>query len=74
MKIHCTLVFEYPDKKTAETIYQSTRVDDQDFVKATVNENKLEAVIESTSIPSLLHTVDDYLACVTVAEKIVDKS
>jgi hypothetical protein len=33
----------------------------------------LEAVVESSSISSLLHTLDDYLACVSVAADIVKK-
>jgi hypothetical protein len=37
-------------------------------------ENKIISEIESKSIPSMLHTVDDYLSCVGVAEKIVDKT
>jgi hypothetical protein len=33
----------------------------------------LEAEISSDSISSLLHTLDDYLACISVAGKVVDK-
>ena len=41
------------------------------FVKQWRDDKKLSAHIESKSVSSLLHTLDDYLACVSVAEKIV---
>jgi len=40
---------------------------------AELNSKHLIAEIEANSVSSLLHTIDDYLACVGVAEKIVDK-
>ena len=44
-----------------------------DFVSSKINGKKLEAEIMATSVSSLLHTLDDYLACVSVAIKVVDK-
>jgi len=74
MKIRCNLVLEFNNVQTAQTVLRSTKVDDFAFVTAEVKGKRLEAVIESSSVSSLIHTLDDYLACVSVAEKIVDKS
>ena len=74
MKIRCDLVIEYDSNDKAQTIFRSTKVDDCGFVKSKVDKNRLEASIESKSLSSLIHTLDDYLACISVAEKIVDKS
>lgn len=73
MKITCDVVIEYDDVKKTETVLKSIEVDNLGFVKSQINGKQLGAHIESKSISSLLHTLDDYLACVSVAEKIVDK-
>ena len=74
MKASCKLTIEYSNPEKAEKVLRSIKVDDFDFVKSKLNKSILEIVIESKSIPSLIHTLDDYLACLSVAEKIVDKS
>jgi len=74
MKIKCNICIEYDDSKKAEKILRSIKVDDFDFVNSTVNNNRLETDIKSNSVSSLIHTLDDYLACLSVAEKIVDKN
>ena len=73
MKVTCDVVIEYDDVKKTETVLKSIEVDNLGFVKSQTNGKHLETHIESKSISSLLHTLDDYLACVSVAEKIVDK-
>jgi hypothetical protein len=73
MKVTCDVVIEYDDVKKTETVLKSIEVDNLGFVKSQTNGKHLEARIESKSISSLLHTLDDYLVCVSVAEKIVDK-
>ena len=74
MKIKCEVFIEYDDAERANTILKSIRVDDFGFVKSKIDVKILEAHIESNSVSSLLHTLDDYLACVSVAEKILDKN
>ena len=73
MKVKCSLTIDFDDVKKAETVLRSVQVDDLDFVKSKINKKQLEAVIESDSVSSLLHTLDDYLSCVSVAMKILDK-
>ena len=73
MKTFCDIVVECGDEKKAKTVLKSIEVDNFEFVNAQVKGTQLEAHIESSSVSSLLHTLDDYLACVSVAEKIVDK-
>jgi len=74
MKATCNITLEFENNKIAEKILRSIEVDNLDFVKSKIKDKKLEAHIESKSISSLLHTMDDFLACVTVAEKVVHKS
>ncbi|MDI6916348.1 MAG: KEOPS complex subunit Pcc1 [Thermoplasmatales archaeon] len=74
MKITCKMVFEYKNKKNAESIAKSIKVDNYIFVKTKTDGNRIMSEIVSKSIPSMLHTVDDYLSCVGVAEKMIDKT
>jgi len=73
MKVKCSLTIDFDDVKKAETVLRSVQVDDLDFVKSKINKKQLEAMIEANSVSSLLHTLDDYLSCVSVAMKILDK-
>lgn len=73
MNVKCNLSIEYESKEKTDKVLRSIKVDDFDFVISKQNGNKIETKIESKSVSSLLHTLDDYLACISVAEKIVDK-
>jgi tRNA threonylcarbamoyladenosine modification (KEOPS) complex Pcc1 subunit len=73
MKTVCTLTIEFIDAAAAKKVLRSIMTDDEGFVKSSVKGNRLEATIQSTSVVSLLHTLDDYLACVSVAKDIVNK-
>lgn len=73
MRVRCKLELNYSDARFADIVYRSVKVDDERFVKSSLDGNKLIAEIESDSAGSLLHTLDDYLACISIAEKILDK-
>ena len=73
MNAKCKLEIDFKSENDVKKIVKSVSVDDFDFVKTKISGKKLVAEINSKSVPSLLHTPDDYLACVTVASKIVDK-
>ena len=73
MKTSCEITIEYDSVKKAETVHKSIKVDNFEFVDSSIQGKKLNAKIKSNSVSSLLHTLDDYLSCVSVAEKIVDK-
>jgi tRNA threonylcarbamoyladenosine modification (KEOPS) complex Pcc1 subunit len=74
MKATCKIVIDFDNEKKVKNVLKSIEVDNLRFVKAHIKGKTLEADIESKSVSSLLHTLDDYLACVSVAEKIVDKN
>lgn len=73
MKVLCNLTMEFESVEKAKKILRSIQADDQGFVKSICKGKTLHAVIEGTSVSSLLHTLDDYLACVSVADNIVNK-
>ncbi len=73
MKAICTITMEFESAQKAKKVLGSIKADDQGFVKSTVKGKTLEGVMESSSVSSLLHTLDDYLACVSIAVDIVKK-
>ena len=73
MKVSCTLEIDFDSIEKAENVFKSIKVDDLQFVSSKIISKKLEARIKANSVSSLLHTIDDCLACVTVAEKVLDK-
>lgn len=71
MKAVCSLKLEYDSNAKAKKIMSATKVDNYDFVDSKLNKNHIETRIECKSVSSLIHTLDDYLACISIAEKIV---
>lgn len=71
MKISCTLEFDYDSEKEAEAVARAVEVDNEGFVKMDVDGKRIISSAESESIPSLIHTLDDFLSCLSVAERVV---
>ena len=73
-KVTCTLVLGFPSKEHASKILETVESDNEGFVDAHVDEANLVAVMHAESLNSLLHTLDDFLACASVAVKIISGS
>jgi len=73
MHVTCDISLDYNNKKEAELIQHALNVDDDIYVTSSIQNNNLHAHITSSSLSSMLHTLDDYLACVSIAEKIIKK-
>jgi tRNA threonylcarbamoyladenosine modification (KEOPS) complex Pcc1 subunit len=73
MEVACDIVIEFDDAEKVKTVLKSIEVDDFEFVESKANCKKLEAQIKATSVSSLLNTIDDYLACVSVVINMLDK-
>jgi len=71
MKVRCRLEFGFPSAAKAESAARSVRVDDETYIRTSVEGRALIAEAEADSILGLLHTIDDYLACLAVAEKVL---
>jgi tRNA threonylcarbamoyladenosine modification (KEOPS) complex Pcc1 subunit len=72
MEVACTLEFTYPDEEKAKDILKTVEVDNYGFVEAVVDGSKIVSNIQAKNLKSLLHTLDDYLSCITIAEKIAE--
>ena len=71
MPVVCTLVFDYGSPEQAQTIFASVSPEDAGYVESEVDGCKITANISSKTLDSLLHTLDDYISCIQVAEKIM---
>ena len=73
MKIICKISIEYKDINEARKILKSVEVDNLNFADSQIVGKSIETHIENNSINSILHTIDDYLSCISVAEKVINK-
>ncbi len=69
MKARATVVLTFPDAPTAKAVAASVCLDDQGYIRTTRTGAVVRATAKADAPLSLLHTLDDYLACVSVAEK-----
>jgi tRNA threonylcarbamoyladenosine modification (KEOPS) complex Pcc1 subunit len=70
LKLATYLSFEYDSAEEAEILSKALKVDDG-WIKLKVLKNRIEAEVKSNSIPSLINTLDDFLACLSLAEKVI---
>lgn len=69
----CELRLGYTSADEAEKVHRSVEMDNQGYIRTRVEGSSIIARIEAESLKSLLHTLDDFLACAGVAEKIVSR-
>lgn len=71
MGVECELTLEYPSKREAEIILRAIEEDNEDFAAARVEGNRVIIRAATHSEDSMLHTLEDLLSCVSVAEEII---
>ena len=69
MKSRATLTLTFRDAATAATVAQAVSLDDEGFIRTRRRGATIAATAVADGPMSLLHTLDDYLACVSVAER-----
>jgi tRNA threonylcarbamoyladenosine modification (KEOPS) complex Pcc1 subunit len=72
-KVTCKLRLEFGTPDEAERIHRSVALDNQGYLTSGIEGNAIVVEIHAESLNSLLHTLDDFLACTGVAERIVSK-
>lgn len=71
MKVRCRIEFTYRSAGDAKRVAASLRVDDGAFIATRVRGRTVSADAEADTPGRLLHTLEDYLACVAVAESVL---
>jgi len=72
-KVSCSIRLEFPNRESAEKVFRSVELDNAGYVQARLDGVAIQADIEASSLNSLLHTLDDFLSCTSVAEKVISK-
>lgn len=70
MRVICRIELEYSSPEVADRIQRSVELDNDEHLKSSAEGRMLIAVAEAASLASLLHTLDDFLSCVSVAEQV----
>lgn len=65
------MTLEFGSEADAEKVHRSVELDNEGYLETRVEGRAVIARIEADSLKSLLHTLDDLLACVSVADRIV---
>lgn len=71
MKIKSEITFSYKNKEDAKHIYQSLEVDNENYLKSELDNEKIIYKIENETPGSFLATADDLIASEIVSEKII---
>jgi len=71
VEVRCRLELNYADPQEAEKVLKAVAVDNEGFVAARREGSSIISEISSGNILSLVQTIEDYLACVSIAEKTI---
>ena len=74
MKSVCTLELEFQDEKTARNIAKALELDNAGYVETIVEGNVLHVTAEADEVMALRNTIDDFLACASVAQKAIESA
>ncbi len=72
-RVRCRLTLEFDSSESAQKVQKSVEMDNLGYLESRVEGSRIVADVRAESIKSLLHTLDDFLACTSVASKIVSK-
>jgi len=64
------LTLRFDTAEQARRVAKALEPDNEGLLKTTLKGRTLLAEADAASIPALLHTLDDYLACLSVAARL----
>lgn len=71
MKCDCSFSLEFDTAATAKKVLDSVKLDNGEWISSRLDGNKILCEASSDTIGGLLHTAEDFLACVALAEKMM---
>ncbi len=74
LNAHAILTCSYSDPVLAEKLYKTLIPDNGEYISTQVRGSDLVSECSSDSILSLRSTLDDFLACLGTAERVILKS
>ncbi|MEM2839180.1 MAG: KEOPS complex subunit Pcc1 [Thermoplasmata archaeon] len=73
MKCSLTLTLEFRDENIARNVMHAVRLDNGDWISTRQEGNRLLCTAASDTLGGLLHTAEDFLSCVSLAERMQKK-
>jgi tRNA threonylcarbamoyladenosine modification (KEOPS) complex Pcc1 subunit len=71
MRVECVIEVDYESEERAEAVLRSIAVDNEKYAAAERKGRRVTVKAAAESAPSLLHTIEDLLACMKVADELV---
>jgi tRNA threonylcarbamoyladenosine modification (KEOPS) complex Pcc1 subunit len=71
MQVQCIIELDYESREEAEKVAASISLDNGKYASAEVKGNRLVLTASANSAPSMLHTLEDLLSCLKVADEMV---
>ena len=71
-KINFNIVFD--DEEIAKAILKATEPENKGWVETKLHNNSIKAIVKADTLGSLREAAEDFMACVSVAEKITKKT
>jgi tRNA threonylcarbamoyladenosine modification (KEOPS) complex Pcc1 subunit len=71
MQVQCVIELEYKTGDEAEKVARSISLDNGQYAHAEVRGNRLILTASAASAPSMLHTLEDLMSCLKVADEMV---
>jgi len=71
MQVQCVIDLEYKSEDEAEKVARSISLDNGQYAQAEVRGNRLILTASAASAPSMLHTLEDLMSCLKVADEMV---
>ena len=72
MEISCILEIDCGTPKKAEIINEALRVDNEGYMESKAEGSVIKARTNSENFLSLLHTLNDFLSCLLLAEESIE--
>jgi hypothetical protein len=71
VQVECRIEVEYESEAQARNVASSISLDNGDYASAEVIGKRLVIVSSAPSAPSMLHTLEDLMACLKIADQVV---
>lgn len=73
VKCDCSFSLEFENAEIAKKVLDSVKLDNGEWISSKLEGNMITCEASSDTIGGLLHTAEDFLACVALAEKMMRK-
>jgi|Deesub1362A_J573_1020465.scaffolds.fasta_scaffold16385_2 tRNA threonylcarbamoyladenosine modification (KEOPS) complex Pcc1 subunit len=72
MKVKCKIWIKCKSEKEAKMLNDAIKIDNERYIESKARGNYIEAEAKANDILSILHTLDDFLACLSLAQQSIE--